>query len=116
MASRGAAMLFARKDKNGAILALFPDSRPGSVPIAEDDPALSAFLASSRGAATLSLVESDLELARVLEDLVALLVDKRVIRMGELPPEAQSKLMRRKRLRGELAGLGPFGPGGDKLI
>ena len=109
-------MLFARKDKNGAILALFPDRRPGSDPVAQDDPALAAFLVSARGSATLSLADSDLELARVLEDLVALLVDKRVIRMGELPAEAQSKLVRRKRLRGELAGLGPFGPGGDKLI
>lgn len=109
-------MLFARKDKTGTILALFPDHRPGTDPVAEDDPALAEFMASARGATTLSLAESDLELARVLEDLVALLVDKRVIRMGELPPEAQSKLMRRKRLRGELAGLAPFGPGGDKLI
>ena len=109
-------MLFARKDRNGEILALFAERRPGTDPVGGEDPALLRFLASSRSSRELSLEASDLALARVLEDLVALLVDKKVIRMGDLPLEAQSKLVRRKRLRGELAALGPFGPGADKLI
>lgn len=116
LTGRGTDMLFARKDGKGEILALFADRRPGTDPVAENDPALLRFLASAKSNQSLSLEQSDLALARVLEDLVALLVDKKVIRMGDLPLDAQSKLVRRKRLRGELAALGPFGPGADKLI
>ena len=109
-------MLHAHRDKDGEITAIYAVPRPGTEPVAQEDPALGRFLTSRAGAAQIELARSDLTLARVLEDLVALLVDKKVIRLGELPPEAQSKLLQRKRLRGELAGLGPFGPLGDKLI
>ena len=54
------------------------------------------------------LASSDLDLVRVLEDLVDLLVDKGVIRFTDLPGSAQAKLMNRKSARsnlGELANL-----------
>ena len=45
------------------------------------------------------LVQSDLEMARVLEDVVNLLIERHVIRFTDLPEAAQSKLLSRRHLR-----------------
>ena len=52
-----------------------------------------------------SLTESDLELVRVLEDLISVLLDKNIIQQTDLPEEARAKLLRRRQLRGELDNL-----------
>ena len=52
-----------------------------------------------------ALSASDLEMIRVLEDLIALLIDKGQIALTELPPAAQEKLDRRLSLRARLADL-----------
>jgi len=54
------------------------------------------------------LTESDLDFIRVIEDLVAVLLHKNIIQPTDLPQEARVKLLKRRRLRGEmdrLAGL-----------
>ena len=43
--------------------------------------------------------ESDIQLARVLEDLVNLLIDRDVIRFTDLPAPAQKRLVERQTLR-----------------
>lgn len=52
------------------------------------------------------LKDSDLELIRVLEDLVGVLVDRGVIRYTDLPAAAQRKLEQRAETRAELGSLG----------
>ena len=52
------------------------------------------------------LKDSDLELIRVLEDLVDVLVTRGVIRYTDLPEAAQRKLQQRAETRAGLAGLG----------
>lgn len=52
-----------------------------------------------------SLRESDLELVRVLEDVVGVLVAKGVIRYTDLPEAARRKLDRRAVTRAEIEGL-----------
>jgi transposase len=52
------------------------------------------------------LRDSDLELIRVLEDLVGVLVDRGVIRYTDLPVAAQRKLQQRAEARAELGSLG----------
>jgi hypothetical protein len=74
--------------------------------LAPDDPALADFVApwrddDVRGA----LNTSDLGFVRVLEDLIAVLIDKRIIALTDLPPAAQEKLSDRLRLRSRLADL-----------
>jgi len=49
---------------------------------------------------------ADLEFVRVAEDLIELLIQKGVIVLGDLPPEAQEKLMGRRALRHSLGGTG----------
>ena len=48
-------------------------------------------------------LRSDLEIARVTEDLINLLVEKGLISFTDLPSGAQEKLIRRSTLRGELS-------------
>lgn len=51
------------------------------------------------------LRNSDLEMIRVLEDLVTVLVDRGVIRYTDLPEAARRKLHARAETRAELGGL-----------
>ncbi|MOA23579.1 hypothetical protein D3C78_1442090 [compost metagenome] len=53
----------------------------------------------------LRLQESDLEMIRVLEDLIHLLIHKGVVRITDLPEAAQAKLSERGRAREALGGL-----------
>ena len=51
------------------------------------------------------LAETDLEFVRVLEDLIATLIEKRVILLTDLPVAAQRKLSARAGLRDRLTSL-----------
>jgi len=43
--------------------------------------------------------ESDIQLARVLEDLISILIDRGMIRFTDFPPEAQKRLNYRQSMR-----------------
>lgn len=51
------------------------------------------------------LKQSDLDMIRVLDDLIQVLTDKGVIRVTDLPAAAQAKLMDRSQAREALGGL-----------
>ena len=70
-----------------------------------DDPELSQFLQQSllEYAARRPWVVSDLGLARVMENLIDLLIEKNVFRFHDLPEAAQEKLIQRRGLRREFA-------------
>ena len=51
------------------------------------------------------LSSSDTETIRVIEDLVDLLIEKKLIVMTDLPDAAQQKLTERQRIRGDLGVL-----------
>lgn len=53
----------------------------------------------------LQLEQSDLDMIRVLEDLITLLIRKGVVRITDLPEAAQSKLVGRSKARDALGGL-----------
>lgn len=59
----------------------------------------------ARSAPLLQLQRSDLEMVRVLEDLIEVLMTKGVISITDLPHAAQVKLMNRAQARRELSGL-----------
>lgn len=52
------------------------------------------------------LQATDLEMARVLEDLIAGMIDRGVIMMTDLPKAAQDKIQARGNLRSRLGDLG----------
>ncbi|MCQ4280543.1 tryptophan synthase subunit beta [Pseudomonas stutzeri] len=94
-------MLYIKRDADGRLLAVeqspFTDMT-GELP--EDDSEVRAWLAARESLAHLR--QSDLDMVRVLEDLVHALIDKGVLRITDLPEAAQAKLAGRSRARDAL--------------
>ena len=86
--------------------------------IATDDPALRAFLGETPRKADVenTLIASDLGMIRVLEDLISVLIDKRIIMLTDLPKAAQQKLARRYELRSKLQDLGGIVTDTDEVM
>ncbi len=102
-------MPYVIRDGDGQIVAVHAiQSEQAQERLAADDPGLREFIASTDDSASLQsvLTASDLELVRVLEDLIAVLIDKRIIMLTDLPEAAQRKLARRYELRSQLNDLG----------
>ena len=97
--------MFVRRDEAGAIMAVSRE-RIGDVTewLADGHPDLVEFLHADGAPEISRLRASDLEVARVVEDLVDLLIDKGVIRFTDLPDAAQDKLIHRKSLRSAASG------------
>jgi hypothetical protein len=95
-------MLYVERDKVGNIIALHnkpaPHAREQKAIMDEE---ILEFLNKSVDTdpwvQLLSL--SDIGIIRILEDLIDLLIKKNVFMLTELPPEAQTKLSERKRIR-----------------
>ena len=77
-----------------------------------DDPELVSYLSDgidhprSHADIRAKLEATDLEFIRVIEDVITVLIDKRVFMLTDLPPAAQQKLARRYNLRSKLSDLG----------
>ncbi len=102
-------MPYVTRDQNGRIAAVHAtQSAEAMEQLAPGDPELVEFLGPTSDPAGLqsALLTSDLELVRVLEDLIAVLIDKRIIMLTDLPKAAQQKLAHRYELRSQLADLG----------
>ncbi len=102
-------MPYVTRDQNGRIAAVHAtQSAEATEKLAPGDPDLVEFLGRTSDPAGLqnALVVSDLALVRVLEDLITVLIDKRIIMLTDLPKAAQQKLARRYDMRSRLADLG----------
>ena len=99
-------MPYVKRDADGKIVAVYQSEAEGAEEqIASDDEGLQAFLSDGEqdAAAKQEFMESDLGLARVLEDLIDLLIEKGIFMFTDLPPAAQKKLLGRRGLRREFA-------------
>ncbi len=100
-------MPFVSRNNNGAITGVF--SKP--TPIAQeqldsDDSELRRYLESDETLETRDeLGASDREMARIVEDLIEVLITKNMLNFTDFPPEAQKKLLRRHSLRQNLSAL-----------
>ena len=80
--------------------------------VALDDPELVSYLndgiddSAVRDNIRAKLEKSDLEFIRVIEDVITVLIDKRVFMLTDLPAAAQEKLAQRYNLRSKLSDLG----------
>lgn len=98
--------MYIKRNNSGDIIALSKDSAEGfHESIASDSPELLQFIQSEKSAEQLALEQSDQTMARVLEDVVNLLVEQGVIRFTDLPEAAQNKLLARRELRGKRQGV-----------
>lgn len=99
-------MPFVKRDESGKISAVYASAEsPDLDEVKADDPGLLLFIAESDAeiAVKKDMIESDLGLARVLEDLIDLLIEKGTFRFTDLPEAAQQKLLARRGLRKEFA-------------
>lgn len=90
-------MPYVLRNRDGLIDSLHREPQPGAEFLAPDHPELLAFLGREEHLQTFASLDADL--VRVLEDLVDVLISRNVIRITDLPPEAQQKLFDRKHFR-----------------
>lgn len=101
-------MPFVKRDSAGRVIALYQERIDGAEEyLPPDHPLIRAFIAATgaRPEDRSELLKSDLEMIRVYEDLIDILVGKRVVVLTDFPPAAQEKLVRRKRLRTSFGAL-----------
>jgi hypothetical protein len=97
--------MYVKRDSGRQIIAVSIAQEAGfEEQLSADDAELQAFLQvtgdeTGRSGQAQRLRSSDVELARVLEDIVDLLTDKGIIQFTELPEAARQKLLQRKSLR-----------------
>jgi hypothetical protein len=73
--------------------------------IENDSNELQLYVESLKSMQVTSLEQTDQAMARVLEDVINLLVDQGTIRFTDLPDAAQTKLLSRRELRGQRQGM-----------
>ncbi len=99
-------MPYVKRDSGGRIVAVFTETEEtGLEEVANDDPEVIDFLYQQHSGqyAMPEWLESDLSLARVLEDLIDLLIEKKHIMFTDFPEMAQKKLLARSGLRKEFS-------------
>lgn len=114
-------MPYVTRDSDGRITSVHIESESAAQEEIEvSSPELQAFLEKSvgsrHGLLKEDLAASDIDMIRVLEDLISVLIDKRVINMTDLPAAAQTKLSRRYGLRSKLTDLGSIVGDGEELM
>ncbi|MBE0440125.1 MAG: hypothetical protein IBX57_10295 [Gammaproteobacteria bacterium] len=101
-------MAYVERNSQGHIIAAH-ETQQSNAPefLAIDSPELTQFLVNSASKKDVqaALSTSDVELIRVLEDLINTLIDKKVILFTDLPMVAREKLSNREKIRGHLSSL-----------
>ncbi len=96
-------MPFAKRDENGTVTALYDQAKEGLLTefLDPDHPDVKAYQEQARriAAAKNLLSSSDAETVRVIEDLIEVLVDRRLIMLTDLPAPAQQKIISRQSTR-----------------
>ncbi len=103
-------MPYVLRGPDGKIDAIFQSPREGAdEELQPDDPEVMAFLSAGVAETEMEMRQarerlkiSDLEMVRVFEDVIEILIDKGLILITDLPEAAQEKLMERHRLREKL--------------
>lgn len=93
-------MAYILKNKEGAIIAASPDTQvtPDWVEVENTDAEYLDFLDNELKKHH-TFRESDIQLARVLEDLISILIDRSLISFTDFPSAAQKRLNERQSLR-----------------
>ena len=103
-------MPYVARDGEGRIVGVFASATTDATEeIAADSAELKAFLESatttSPEALREILAQSDLGMARLVEDLIDLLIEKRIIKFTDLPPAASVKYLQRQVARERLSSV-----------
>ena len=98
--------MYIKRNQEGEVIALSQIPLEGMTEQVDDTATeVHQFLKNRMSQRMLTLEQSDQAMARVLEDLINVLVDKGAIRFTDLPDAAQLKLLSRRELRGQRQGM-----------
>jgi hypothetical protein len=100
------AMLYVERDESGKMVAITTIKSPSTRPLKTVmDAELIDFLHKNddEDHLRLSLNISDSGLIRTIEDIINLLIEKKIIYFTELPAKAQERIVERRRLRERLS-------------
>lgn len=89
------------RDPQGLVISLHREPVDGAELLPSNHPDVLAFLGQGEGR---SFAEMDANLVRVLEDLIDALLKRNILRITDLPVEAQAKLFERKHFRENMQG------------
>ncbi len=100
-------MPFVTRDETGHITALYREQTPEAREyLPSEHPEILEFAGQGGSSGERpDMRQSDLEMIRVYEDLIDILISKRIVVLTDFPTAAQEKLVRRKRLRSSLSSL-----------
>lgn len=96
--SGGDLLFFVSRDGQGAITEVHPEpTETATEAMPADHPEVHHFIfeRSRRG----EMEALDLDFIRVIEDMIEVLIEKRLILFSDLPPKVQEKLLQRKQAR-----------------
>lgn len=98
-------MVYIKRDKDNQICAVYSDETEGiNEQINIDDPEFVEFLMRCDHDLHLKFLQSDLQLIRVVEDLIDILMDKNIITITDFPQPVIDKLLARQAFRKRYAG------------
>ncbi len=89
------------RDPDGSVISLHREPVDGAELLPPNHPDVQAFLGQQGGR---SFADMDASLVRVLEDLIDVLLKRNILRITDLPIEAQAKLFERKHFRENMQG------------
>jgi hypothetical protein len=95
-------MPFIKSDASGRIVVLFADPLESETDNVLEGNREAARDMNDAHRVQTEWLQSDLAMARVLEDLIEVLIDNGAIRFDQLPQDAQEKILQRRGLRREL--------------
>jgi hypothetical protein len=96
-------MPYIKRNSSGGIIGISDHAESGADEELDlENPEIQVYLEMAK----IQLLSTDTETIRVIEDLVDILIEKKLILLTDLPPEAQKKLSLRQRMRGDLGVLG----------
>ncbi len=98
-------MIYIRRNSDNEIIEIDFTPAPHLEEIGLFDPQLKEFLQKSEHSEELIktvLDKLDMDMVRIIEDLIDLLIDKDVIRFTDLPAPVQNKLLFKKSIRNSL--------------
>ena len=98
-------MFYVERNEAGGVIAIYKEDTGKNLESLEDNhPDILNFLQRSSDAefAIKELQQSDIEMIRVVEDLIEILIEKNIIVFTDLPLATQTKILQRKKIREKL--------------
>jgi hypothetical protein len=102
----GAIMVFIKRDDANRVCAIYDQKTSETMDeLACDDPEVLEFLVKCTLDNKIPFLKSDLELIRVVEDLIQILLAKNIISITDFPAPAVDKLVTRNKIREQFQGI-----------